>query len=165
MEKILVALVCQEYEIEEFFLFSSSRCDEVLKPLGTLTYLLVTKYHKTVKEVWEFYKTMGYPKGQHTLYGHIIKTRKRIRRNSQLREMHSSLIEGVTIAQNGGILINPDDLHSIMGRIICKVTSLKDAENVANIEKHLDLYIKTEFINKGQYEEEENFKKKAWFAH
>lgn len=162
MEEILLALTCQEFDIEEDLLMCNSRHDRIQNPLGMLTYLLFTEYDKSVVEVHRFYTTHGYEKTRATLYCYLRRGERNIKRFQSYRDLRDSLIEGVEIAKNHGIIEGHEQsLHQITGRIISKLMQLENKSFLFKLERTTDNYLKTEFIEKRQYEKP---KDKTWIS-
>jgi hypothetical protein len=162
MKEILLALVCQEFDIEEGLMLSRSRHDIIQNSLSMCTYILVTHYKKSIIEVHDFYKTKGFTKQREVLYNQIKRAHKNIRQYDAYRERQSSLIEGVEIALAQGIVIPTEaDIHAMKGRIVSKMMALRDHANLTKMENQIDTYIKSEFVNTGQYGKKE---KETWLT-
>ena len=85
-EEILLALVCQEFDIEEDLLFCNSRHDRIQNPIAMLTYLLFTEYGKSVAEAHSFYEKHGYKKTRPTLYSYLRRGERNLKH--QYRPIH-----------------------------------------------------------------------------
>jgi hypothetical protein len=163
MEEILLALVCQEFELEEDFILSKCRNHHLQNAISMCTYILVSHYGKTIIEVHNFYVSKGYKKTRATLYRNMKRAHHNIRQYSSFRELKSSLIEGVEIALVQGLIVPTDeDIHAMKGRIVSKMMTLRDHTYLTKMESQVDSYIKAEFINKRQYEK--NPKKETWLT-
>ena len=163
MEEILLALVCQEFDIEEGLLLSRARHDYIQNAISMYSYIAVTRYQKTVVEAHAFLKSKGYSKNRETLYGQLRRAEHNIKHIYGYREIYSSLIEGVEIALVQGMIIPTEsDIHALKGRVVSKMMTLGDFANLTKLEKVVDTYIKAEFIDTRQYEK--NPKKETWLT-
>lgn len=161
MEEILLSLICSEFEMEESFLFSNSQHSDLLDAISMMTYLFITEYGYTVGGVHKFYVSKGYNKTRPTLYGHRRRAHDNIRGSNYFRVKAGSLIEGVSIAKEKGMIIpTEDDIHSMKGRIMSKLVALKGSKYLSRVESQLDSYLKAEFINTTQFEE----KTESWLT-
>tara|TARA_R110000851_G_scaffold27764_4_gene77860 strand:+ start:3017 stop:3520 length:504 start_codon:yes stop_codon:yes gene_type:complete len=159
MKEILLSLICQEYDVEESYIMSTSRDDIIQEPLAMMSYILAIDYGITVVHIHEFYKSKGFPKQRQTVYGQIRRAQKNFRRSSAYNDMKSSLIHGLEMALNTGIIELNEDIYAIRGRVVHKLMALDDSRVLGKVERQLNSYLKTEFIKKGQFEEN---KKEAW---
>lgn len=159
-EEILLALVCQEFDIEEDFLFSGTRCDRVQNPIGMLIYLLSTEYGKSILEIHHFFKKHGYTKTRPTLYTNLRRGERNLKRFQSYRDLRDSLIEGVEIAKEHGVVEGHEQsLYEITGRIIAKLMQLESKDFLFKLERATDNFLKSEFIETKQYEKP---KDKTW---
>jgi len=161
MEEIVLALICQEYDIEESFLLSNRKFDVILNALATMTFMLVTDYDKTVIQVHDFYVKKGMNRSRSALYHHIKICKRRDMASEAFREIRASIINGVELAQEKNITHTASNvIYETKGRVISKLVALDNISNIISLEKQIDNLLKAEFLNTKQFEE----KTKTWLA-
>ena len=161
MEDLVLALICQELEIEEDFLLSDRKFKKISYALSLMTYILVTNCKMTVAEVIVYYNKKGLNRTRTSLYHHLKVCTKRDKTSDDFRFVHESIINSLSIAEEQGIVDNGDrNNHEAKGRLISKIVCLENISNVFSIEKQVDSLLKAEFINETQFKET-----KAWVTY
>lgn len=153
MEEILLRLICQEFDIEESYLFGTTREDTVIDPLSMMTFILHAKYDWKVASIHLFYKNKGYKKTRSALYNLLKRASNSINYYGYYKNTYESVVHGLELAKRNGTYVKEeDDTHILRGRILSKVFTIRHTSNLSHIEFLLDKVLQTEFITEGQYD-------------
>ena len=150
MEEILLKLICEEYEMEEEYLFSVLRKGNVQEAMATMTYILVVKYDWKVSKVHKFYVTKGYNKTRSALYNQIKNGKKNLIKYEYSRIVLERIVDELEQSiSNGTVVIEEDkELHLIRGRLITKLMSVDRIKDLYALENLLDKNLQFNFIKK-----------------
>lgn len=140
MEQILLEILCRESELSEEYLMSNLRDDKIQNNLSMVTYILVTRYLKTVAEVHDFYVSRGYAKTRPTLYGHISRAQKNMTRGESYRSLYGYLINELDYELvHRSKAPTKKSLHILRSKILEHLYKIEDYNALLSIKKQVDL--------------------------
>lgn len=148
MEEILLKLICEEYDINEEYLFSILRRGKVQEALGMMTYILVVRYGWKVSKVYEFYVSKGFNKTRPCLYNHLKRGSYNIDYYEYSRVVLERVVAEVEEAKQFNIVSVPEEenLYLTRGRVMTKLLSVKSLGQLATFEHMLDKQLQVNYL-------------------
>ncbi len=149
-EELLLTLVCQEFDVTEGEIFDETRESDKQDILAMFVHIGHNNHGKTVKGLYKFMQSRGYPKSRACLYNYLKRAKRLIEWNLTFRVAHNSITASLRQALESPIhKIHEDDTriaHETFGRLFSKIYLLKQGQNLTALERHLDTYLKSELL-------------------
>ena len=161
MIDLLIKLICYEFDMTEKMLMSKSKSNLVTEPLSMMSYILHADKDMKVAEIYKAYLKRGFKKKRATIYNQVKVGFKLTESSSYFYSIYKGIKDDLNKADENGVAPQHDtELHTILGRILHKISNVKSLRHLDNIESTIDGFLQVEFLNVGSFEEDKvKFKK------
>lgn len=161
MIDLLVKLICYEFDTTEKMLMSKSKSNFVTEPLSMMSYILHADKNMEVSDIYKAYLKRGYKKKRATIYNQVKVGFRLTESNSYLYNIYKVIKDNLKEADDSGVAPQYDtELHTILGRILNKISNVKSLRHLDSIESTVDTFLHTELLHAGSFDDDKTkFKK------
>ena len=150
LEEILLTLICEEFDVDESFIFSETRDDDKQDMLAMFVYIANVVHGKPIKGVYKFMVEKGYPKTRACLYNYLKRGRRRVEWNAHFRFAYNGIVQRLKSVLDTGLTREETTDERVknetVGRLVTKIFKLSSKQCLLSVERHLDNCLKAELL-------------------